>query len=162
MGSAADGLPGVVPVNTLELGRSEQAAVAITGMSAYSNGFEIFVTALIHPGRPGFGAETPDGGLLAHEPQISLQLSDGRTVASGRPHGDSEPTGPVLRLRGGGGTSHYRHSRLWAWPLPPSGSLEFVCHWPALGTRDTGVGIDAQLILDAAGRSVRLWPESDS
>ena len=155
--------PGVVPINTLELGRSEQAAVAITGMSAYSNGFEILVTALIHPGRPGFDAETPDGGMLAHQPcQISLRLSDGRTVTSGRPHDDSEPTGPLLRLRGGGGTSHYRHSQLWAWPLPPSGSLEFVCHWPTLGTRDSRVGIDAQLILDAAGRSVRLWPESDS
>jgi hypothetical protein len=130
--------PGIVPINTLELGRSEQAAIAITGMSAYSNGFEILVTALIHPGRPGFDAETPDGGMLAHQPcQISLRLSDGRTVTSGRPHDDSEPTGPLLRLRGGGGTSHYRHSRWWAWPLPPRGPLEFLCHWPTPGTRDT-------------------------
>jgi hypothetical protein len=86
--------PGVVPINTLELGRSEQAAVAITGMSAYSNGFEIFVTALIRPGHPGFEAETLDGGVLADKPyRISLQLSDGRTVTSGQPPGDSEPTG---------------------------------------------------------------------
>ena len=35
-------------------------------MSAYSNGFEIFVTALIKPGGPGFDAETPDGGMLAN------------------------------------------------------------------------------------------------
>jgi hypothetical protein len=67
------------------------------------------VTALLHPGDPGFDAETPDGGILAHKPyQISLQLSDGRTVTSGRPHGDSEPTGPVLRPCGGG-TSHHEH-----------------------------------------------------
>ena len=126
-------VPGVVPINTLEL-QLQQAAIAITGMSAYSNGFEIFVTALIHPGRPGFGAETPDGGMLSNKPyQISLLLSDGRTVTSSQPHGDSEPTGPILRLRGGGGTSHYRHSQLWAWPLPPGGPLEFVCHSQALG-----------------------------
>jgi hypothetical protein len=69
------------PFNTLRSDRSEQAAIAITGMSAYSNGFEIFVTALIKPGGPGFDAETPDRGMLANRPhQLSLQLSDGRTV----------------------------------------------------------------------------------
>jgi hypothetical protein len=78
---------------------------------AYTNGFEISVTALIHPAAPGFDAETPSGNMLAHKPyQISLQLSDGRTVSSGRSHGDGEPTGPILQPRGGGGTSHYQHS----------------------------------------------------
>src|SRR5258708_37773554 len=49
------------------------------------------------PRRPGFDAETPDGGILTHKPyQISLQLADGPTVASGRSHGDSEPTKPIL------------------------------------------------------------------
>lgn len=54
------------PFNTLRFDRSEQAAIAITGISAYSNGFEIFVTVLIKPGGPGFDAETPDGGVLAN------------------------------------------------------------------------------------------------
>jgi hypothetical protein len=153
-----------VSINTLQFDRSEQAAaaIAITGMSAYSNGFEFAVTALIHPGAAGFDAETPDGRMLTHKPyQISLQLSDGRTVTSDRPHSDSEPTGPILRPHGGGGTSHYQHSQWWAWPLPPSGPLEFICHWPTLGTGETRVGIDAHLILDAARRSIRLWPEGD-
>lgn len=154
--------PGIVPINALQLGRSEQAAIAITGMSAYSNGFEFVVTALIHPGAPGFEAETPDHGMLASKPyQISLQLSDGRMVTSGRPHPDSEPTEPILRPRGGRGTSHYQHSQLWVWPLPPSGPLEFICHWPTLGTGENRVGINAQLILDAARRSIQLWPEGD-
>jgi hypothetical protein len=155
--------PGIVPINVLQLGRSERAAIAITGMSAYSNGFEFVVTALIHPDAPGFDAETPDRRMLATKPyQISLQFSDGRMVTSGRPDHDSEPAGPILRLRGGGGTSHYEHSRWWAWPLPPSGPLEFICHWPTLGTGEHRVGIDAQLILDAARRSIQLWPERDS
>jgi hypothetical protein len=37
---------------------------------------------------------------------ISLQFSDGRTAINGAGHGDSEPTGPILQGRGGGGTSH--------------------------------------------------------
>ncbi len=90
--------------------------------------------------------------------QISLRLSDGRTVTSGRPHGDTEPTGPILRPRGGGGTSHYQLTRWWAWPLPPGGPLEFICQ---LGTGETRAGIDAQLILDAAQCSIRVWPEGE-
>lgn len=153
--------PGIVPINTLQFDRSEQAAIAITGISAYTNGFEISVTALLHPDTPGFDAETP-GGMLAHQPyQISLQLSDGRTVTSGRPPGDSEPTGPILQPRDGGGTSHYQHSQWWAWPLPPSGPLQFICQWPTLGTGETRVRIDAQLILDAARQAVQLWPEEE-
>jgi hypothetical protein len=90
-----------------------------------------------------------------------LQLSDGRSVTGGRPHGDAEPTRPILRPRGGSGTSHYQHSRWWAWPLPPSGPLQFICHWPTLATGEMRVGIDAQLILDAARQAVQLWPEEE-
>jgi hypothetical protein len=47
------------------------------------------------------------------------------------------------------------------WPLPPAGSLEFICQWPVYGIGETRIGIDGQLILDAARRSVQLWPEDD-
>jgi hypothetical protein len=151
--------PGIVPINALQFDRSERAAAAITGMSAYSNGFEIFVTCLIAPGAPGFDTEPPSGMLAHGSFQIGLQLSDGRKIMSARPQGDSEPAEPILRPRGGGGTSHYQLSRWWAWPLPPAGPLEFICQWPTLSTGETRVGIDAQLILDAARQSVRLWPE---
>jgi hypothetical protein len=33
--------------------------------------------------------------------------------------------------------------------------------WPTFGIAESRAGIDAQLILDAAGRSFRLWPEND-
>jgi len=153
--------PAIVPISTLPFDRSEQTAIAITGISAYSNGFEIFVTRLIRPDALGLDEDPVPGaprGILAERRSvhISLQLSDGRTVTSGTPHGDTEPTGPILRPRGGGGTSHYQLMRWWAWPLPPSGPLEFICQ---LGTGETRVGIDAQLILDAAQRSIRVWPQ---
>jgi hypothetical protein len=150
-----------VPVESLLIDRSEQAAVAITGISAYSSGFEFSVTRLLRPGAPGFDAEvpTPGGMVLADESfQISLQLSDGRKVISELPHSDAESIGPILRLRGGGGTSHYQLTQWWVWPLPPGGPLEFICQWATLGTGETRVSIDAQLILDAARQSVQLWP----
>jgi hypothetical protein len=154
--------PAIVPIDTLPFDRSEQTAIAITGMSAYSNGFEFFVTRLIRPDAPGFDGDPVPGaprGLLAERQsfQISLQLCDGRTVISGT-QSEAEPTGPILRGRGGGGSSHSLFMRWWAWPLPPRGPLEFICQ---LGTGEARVSVDAQLILDAAQRSVRVWPEDE-
>jgi hypothetical protein len=63
MGPAADGVPGIVPINTLLFDRSERAAIAITGMSAYPNGFEFFVTRLIQPGTPGWDEDPVPGAL---------------------------------------------------------------------------------------------------
>ncbi len=155
--------PAPVPVNTLPFGRPTQTAIAVTGVWAYSNGFEFFVTRLIRPDAPGFDEDpvpgAPRGTLAERQPfRISLQLADGRKVVSGGPGGGAEPTGPVLRSRGGGGSSHRLVLRWWAWPLPPSGPLEFICQ---LGTDETRVSIDAQLILDAAQHSVRVWPQDE-
>jgi len=159
--------PGIVPINTLLFDRSERAAIAITGISAYTNGFEFSVTRLIRPGTPGWDQDpepgVPGEPFAAHRSfEISLQLSDGRMVISGRPSASSEPAEPFLRLTGGGGSSHYNQLRWWAWPLPPSGPLEFICQWPTLGISETRVGIDAEAILSAARRSVQIWPEDQA
>jgi hypothetical protein len=156
--------PALVPINALRFDRSEQTAIAITGVWAYSNGFEFFVTRLIRPDVPGFDGDPVPGArrsVLAERQsfQISLQLADGSKVISGRSDGDAEPTGPILQSRGGGGSSHRMVLRWWAWPLPPSGPLEFVCQ---LGAGETRVGMDAQLILDASQHSVRVWPEGEA
>jgi hypothetical protein len=61
----------------------------------------------------------------------------------------------------GGGGPHSFFSRWWSWPLPPKGTLDFVIEWPMLGIGETRASIDAQLILDAADHSIRLWPEDE-
>ena len=80
-------------------------------------------------------------------------------VSSGRSDGDAKPTGPVLQSRGGSGSSHRVVLRWWAWPLPPGGPLEFICQ---LGTSETRISMDTQLILDASQQSVRVWPEDEA
>jgi hypothetical protein len=50
-----------VPINTLQLGRSDQTALAITGISAYSNGFEFVVNRIIRPDVRGFDQEPVPG-----------------------------------------------------------------------------------------------------
>jgi hypothetical protein len=159
--------PGLVPIDTLHFDRSEQAAVAIIGIEAYARGFEFSLARRIRPGTPGLDEDpTPEmlrrRGRGPEDFPISVQFSDGRTAISGRPGGDSEPEGPILQSRGGGGTSHSQLFRWWVWPLPPSGPLEFLCQWPVYGIGETRISIDGQLILDAARRSVQLWPEDDT
>jgi hypothetical protein len=164
MGPPETEFPGTAPVNTPQFGRSGQAAIALTGIAACPAGSGIFLTHRIRPGARGTAADRmPDapGRVPAALPslRLGLQLSDGSTVISGRlylgPGPGSGPAGPVLRPLGG----DTRFSRWWAWPLPPGGPLELVCERPGSGIAETRAGIDARLILDAARRSARLWPE---
>jgi hypothetical protein len=50
-----------VPISTLQFDRSEQTAIAITGVWAYSSGFEFFVTRLIRPDALGFDEDPVPG-----------------------------------------------------------------------------------------------------
>jgi hypothetical protein len=160
--------PGVVPIDSLVLARNDQVAVAVTGLSAFSSGIEIFLTARIRPSADHPEQHLPGGprDLAASRRsfRFGLQFSDGSKAAGSpgsRPDRDAEPAGPVLYPFAGGGGPHSFVSRWWTWPLPPAGPLEFVCEWPAFGIAESRAGIDAQLILDAAGRSIRLWPETE-
>ena len=114
--------PGVVPDSTLVLGRTERVAVAITGLLAYSAGFEIFVTARVRPGAdtvPGDrmpGGRGPGGARRSF--RLGLQLADGTKVIGqhggpgqpGDPEADAEPA-PSCGL-----------SSLAAAHVPPSGA----------------------------------------
>ena len=156
--------PGIVPIDTTLLGRSDQTAVAITGLAAFSNGFEIQLTARSRPDDDDVPGPGPGLGRARHSFRFGLQLPDGRKVfgrhGPGRPGGpDKEPEGPLLQAFAGGGTPLSFLSRWWAWPLPPKGALEFVAEWPDLGLPESRVSLDAGMILDAADRAIRLWPE---
>jgi hypothetical protein len=160
--------PGIVPIDTLLLARTGEVAVAVTGLSAFSNGVEIFLTARIRssgshpdkhlPGGPG------DLAAARRSFRFGLQFADGSKAAGSpgvRPEHDIEPAGPVLYPFAGGGGPHSFVSRWWTWPLPPAGPLEFVCEWPAFGIGESRARLDAGVILDAGRRGIQLWPESE-
>jgi hypothetical protein len=101
-------------------------------------------------------------GLPEEMLRIGVQFADGSkaTNTSEFHHGDGPPPAPVLRTGGGGGGDRSWHQNEWVWPLPPPGPLTFVCEWPAAGIALTRSEIDAQLILDAADRAQRIFPDS--
>ena len=161
-------LPAIVQTSTVLLARADRAAVAVTGISAFSAGFEIFLTARFRPERDGAIGEQraqpgpPDPRAIRRSARFGLQLADGRKVIGEHAPGpgpDTAPDGPILRQLMGGGTPRSHVSRWWCWPLPPACPLEFVCEWPALGIPESRSAIDGQLILDAAAHSIRLWSE---
>jgi hypothetical protein len=104
-------LPGIVPIDTLLLGRTDQVAMAVTGLSACCAGIEIFLSARIRRSS-GHPEEHLPGGprdLAAsrHSFRSGLQFSDrGKAAGSpggGTPEHDAEPAGPVLYPFAGGG-----------------------------------------------------------
>ena len=120
--------PAIVPISTLLFGRSGQTAIAITGMSAYSNGFEIFVTRLIRPDVLGFDEDPVPGSprdMLTERQsfQLRLQFSDGRMVTSGKAPDASRQGRSCDRVAaaerrimcsGGGGPGHCRPPGRWS------------------------------------------------
>lgn len=158
-----------VPVREL-LVRTDDLAIALLGVVAYSSGLELEVEL-----RRRHEPEQPDplhlqmharqsrGGEIAPELlRFGVQFADGRKATNlggfPRPH-DEEPKEPLLMDRGGGGGGRRWSFRYWLWPLPPRGTLTVVVEWPAAGVELTRVELDAAPMLDAAESVDALWPD---
>jgi hypothetical protein len=157
--------------------RTQRAAVAVTKLGAYPDGFDFEVLVLVnegedeldpnvigHPYRPGRGNRDAAREML----RFGIEFADGSRVtnipgSSGhrfRDH-DEPPPGPVMQQNGGGGGSGEWRQRFWVWPLPPAGPLAFACEWPAAGIELTRVEVDAQPLIDAAARSQQIFERTD-
>jgi hypothetical protein len=151
------------------LGRSDKAFLAITAATAYENGFtfeldirvrgeqlrELMVPSGVHAYRR-HGGDFPDELL-----RYGLEFADGSkaTNLGPLPSHDESRTAPALVPSGGAGGGGRWHETLWVWPLPPPGTLAFVCEWPAAGIGLTRTEIDAALIREASKRAEKLWQD---
>jgi hypothetical protein len=155
---------GSVGVDLL-LARSDEAALALTGLIAYPNGFSFTIAAVLREedrrGRVHHYGYQPDGSG-APEPEflrVGVRFADGRVAANlaGRPRFDDEtPDRPVLMADSGGGGGRRFDMGYWVWPLPPAGPLTVVVAWPGYHIDETSAQIDAALLHDAAGRAISL------
>jgi hypothetical protein len=162
---------GTVPFE-LVLASNHRAAVAVTKLGAYPVGFELELVVLVsdeaeHDLDPMISGFMRHPGARRGDPKrdmlrFGVEFSDGSKVTNVGGHsrhfgGDEPPPGPVMNWGGGGSGGGHWDQDLWIWPLPPPGSLTFVCEWPAAGLDLTRAEVDAQLVIDAAERSQEIF-----
>lgn len=151
------------------LHRSDQLAIAVTGIVAFRTGFMFSVltkaTAVLEEMEPHWmwRHRRLREGLPDDLFRFGVQFADGRKATNlNSPFGGLDPDqvpdgGPVLSERSGGGGGGSWKQGYWLWPLPPPGELSFVCEWPAHGIAETRIAIDAPPIIAAAEQAVVLW-----
>jgi hypothetical protein len=162
-------LPGVAPLELL-LARSDLAAVCITRISAYPNGFAFELLTVsaadasddLDPHMMGFRHRGGRGSGVDTQLRLGVQFSDGSKATSvgaapGFAGRDENPQAPVLHPQGGAGSPGSWRLGYWVWPLPPAGPLAFVCEWSAASIPLTRHEIDAQIVLDAAARAQEIF-----
>lgn len=173
---SAPWIAGVVAVELL-VARSDEAAVAVGGIRAYPDGFELTVDTYLHrsvtrrrrhgPHRHPLmfhGFADDDLSLPGELLRFGLAWPDGGRATSIDQWGRcewpdaTEPAHGLEGRSGGGSDLHYRHE-YWAWPLPAGGPLRCVVEWPEYGIAETSAEIDGALIVEAAQRARPVWPE---
>lgn len=133
----------------IELARSTEHLVLLGPLRAHPSGVEISVEIRSrheHHGLNLMGPHLPGDGAI----RFGVRYADGGSTSSAPsafPLPDTTSTGPVLMPRGGGGGGGRYSHKLWLWPLPAEGDVEFFMKW------DFG-GFDVRWSLSMATRSV--------
>jgi hypothetical protein len=164
-------VPAPVPF-TAVLGRTDDVAVCVAGMHAYTTGlsFRLAVRLRQMPAGmhhrifemvSGHGPGTPAEDRLL----LGVEYADGRTASNvaGDPWFAMDELSDdqlVLTPGGGGGGGLSYDQRFWLSPLPPSGPVTIVCARPALGLTEASTEVESQTLRDAAARALVLWPPS--
>ncbi len=140
------------------LARTEDVAVFVSGLQVYQNGVRF--TIEVRTRRVLFGPGTTGSVLHDNGPTallVGVELADGRRCVQDR-YGMSDPSGPMLRVQRGGGSSREASLALFLSPLPPAGVNKLLCAWPWLGIADQVSLLPTEDIRAAAANVIELWP----
>lgn len=170
-------LGGVVPLEAI-VARSETAAVALRGLIAYPDGFELTVSSWTRPQsprerrrsrrwRPAFLGPMdlePGEEIPAELLRFGVQFPDEASVtnldaAPWRLSADATEPAHGLEPRSAEGSEHEFSQVYWIWPLPEPGTLSFVTEWPAFGITESRYDLAGELVREAAGRAQPVWPD---
>jgi hypothetical protein len=155
-------IPVAVPLDVV-LGRTEDAAIALTGVQVYTTGIA-FVLAVRVRSWPdddhrGLGDLVFHHGRRGEQLLIGVELADGRRASNVGGRGfRGESSGIVFHEAGGGGGQLAVDQSWWLSPLPPEGPVRFVCSCVPLHIAETSVELDGTAIARAAEEVVTLWP----
>jgi hypothetical protein len=155
-------IPVAVPLNAV-LGRTENAAIALTGLQVYTTGvaFDLAVRVRSWPDddHRGLSELVFDHGRRAGQLLVGVELSDGRRASNvGGAGYEADASGIVFHPAGGGGGQLSVDQSWWLSPVPPEGSVRFVCSCAPLQIAETSVELDGTAMARAAADVVTLWP----
>jgi ATP-dependent Clp protease ATP-binding subunit ClpC len=163
-------LPAVVPLELI-LGQSDSVAVLLPELRVYRTRAEWQLIFAAHDDAlavqfPLAWAEGMPAPPHQREPstppcQLSIRYPDGRHVSAtmaGNQAPDEHHLGMSF-VSASGGPGRFVCS-FFIEPLPSPGPLVISCEWPAHDIAPTETRVDAARIIDAADRSIELWPES--
>lgn len=167
-------VPGMAPVAAV-LARTGETVVAVTGIRAYPAGFGFTLNLRLrnlqrrggrefwpfHELGPHRGPPWPDEIL-----RLTIQFTDGRSVTNIDPS-PRDPEVPAFEQpmmssgpgTGGGVDGWSFDMEYRVRPLPPPGSLAFICVWPGRGIPPSRIEVDGAAIRAAADAAVTLWPD---
>jgi hypothetical protein len=166
-------LPAGVGLSVL-LGRTEDTAVGITGVEAFSTGFRFRLAVRLRRPRP----DLIPGGLHLHVSAhrqatagipmenrllLGIEYLDGRRASNlyvmpPPPTAVTDGERLVLTQESGGGGDQSVDQYYWVAPLPPEGPVAVVLAWPGFGIPESRTALDGAAIRAAAARSRLLWP----
>jgi hypothetical protein len=155
-----------VPMRVL-LARTDDIAVSVGDVVAYSTGFTLRLAVRVRPGvvedpRSFFmQLHAPPGMASADGLRFGIGFADGRRATRMRPGPTSEGPPPIALMARGGGDSGGGGLDVgyWVFPLPPAGPLVFALEWPSRGIDETTREVDATAIAEAGAQSEVLWKD---
>jgi hypothetical protein len=156
-----------VPIR-LVLARTDDLALGLGNVVAYSTGFSLRLALRLHPKSTleprilmpqlhGFGPRGADDQL-----RFGVEFSDGRkatNLGARRPPHEQEPEISLVPSGGAGGGGRSFNVGYWVYPLPPPGSVTLAVEWPARNVREQRYELDATPIAEAGAGSEQLWED---
>ncbi len=154
-------VPVALPHNVL-LARTDDVAVALTGLHVYTTGVSFTLVARARADAvQGLGRNLNElfwehGPGAGHRFLLGVEFADGRRASSLPVPGQADDV--VLDQGGGTGGDTAIDQSWWLSPLPPEGPLRLVVRCPDLGISEVTVELDGSHIRRAAEDVVVLWP----
>lgn len=162
-----DGVLGAATILQAVVLHDPDRAVVIDDVIVYPTGFTFSLVVIDaaaarhgeHDQDPGWwpaGDRSP--GDAIREPRCRLRFPEGTYVSPDFTDSD-DPLTPQITSLGGGGSDTRSETTYWVTPLPSPGRLTFEARWPDSDDPPGSVTIDADVLLDAVSRTVRIWDD---
>jgi len=153
---------GVLAMSGFQLARGSDVAVALSGITAYSDGLMFHVVVLFADEQK---RETLDWSLQEYSRspgrfRLGVQFADGARATTGT--GDAPPLETPMNkavltmLLSSAGPLRWQGD-YWLHPLPTEGTMVLACRWPDRGIDESLVSVETGPLLAAAATSGPVW-----